>query len=917
MGAQRGFVRTTRAGAWIALNRENVVRLIEFDDLLWGLKRDLSEFKVAYSSAGGPLALYSGDDFHSSEVQNIIGLYNARGAPHPVRPNIRLDGIESVFFMCWNECKDHLVVLLNTGEVRFFNLAGETAAPSINVPVPLLCASTGNGIGLLVNDVEPQLILLDYHFTEEYKKISLNLPKVFQNQKVAVMLAIPQQFSDTGYTELFIPFLSNDGASSFWHCAFANTPRCYDLCLSIDGGNVVHMALSPNGQAVAFLVQNGTLYVTSRSFEDITRLINIELDVLPVQFLWCGDKCITYLHLARQFDETIESATTLTLINVDDPAQSDFLNDIPPSPYLVSECDGIRIFSADSYQFLQVVSAPSRRIFSVGSRANSAMLLLAFDEFMCGSTNSVKLIRDLQGNYTEMSETVNDCIAAAGFELSISQQKRLMRVAAFGKSFCSMYESDFFVNMVRRLRVLNALRNSKAGMLMSQAQLLSLEGDRLADRLVQMDQHQLAYCVCDYLGFSTRRVMTEWALAKLTKHSLTVAEEKQLALDVIEKLNEVNQNLHAEIAYKVYLKQKTHAALLLLEAEKIASVQIPKLLEIKQPELALQKAVKSGDADLVFTAMMYLISHRGTEVIPLLTSDSTTEKIFLLYITVCEGYRELFMEYHKTHPEHKTYVNIRHYLKEEEELKRLLLESDCNWETLQQKKLTALENVAISVKREIFANAANTGIGRNVFPSTGVFSGVSQYSQLNENKIHLHMKLLDEQTKLMKVYNDKRFLNASVMKTISLCYEHGCDGVAGRLKREFGVSDKMYCWCRLNAYTTMSQWGLIDHLGDVRSKIKPVIGAPAFINTLLACGRPEQAKKYIPKISQIEQRMEYYVLCGDWEEAGADCRRNGDQDLLSQLKERVKGNASATQRIDKGWNSVTESGALKLAKFFA
>ncbi|PWV01624.1 putative Vacuolar protein sorting-associated protein 16 [Trypanosoma cruzi] len=914
---QRGFVRTSRAGVWIALTRETVVRLIDFDDLLWGLKTGLSELKVAYCTAGGPLAIYCGERFDLNEGGNAICFYNARGAPHPVKSHIQLNGMESVFFMCWNECNDHLIILLNTGEVRFFNLAGEIVASSIKVPVGLLCVSTANGIALLVDDGEPHVILLEYHSSGEYRTFFLKLPQVFQNQKPTVMLSIPKQFSDTGYTELFIPFLSNENVSSFCHCVFYNNPRCFDLRLSVGGGSVVHMALSPNGQSIAFLVRDGTLCVASRSFEDITRLINIETDVMPVQFLWCGDKCITYLHLARQFDENAEFPTRLTLVNVDDPDQSEFLNDIPSSPYLFSECDGIRIFSSDAYQFLQVVSAPSRRIFSVGSRANSALLLLAFDEFMCGGTSSVKMIRDLQRNPAEMNEAVNDCIAAAGFEWNISQQKRLMRVAAFGKSFCSMYESDFFVNMTRRLRVLNALRKSKVGMLMSQAQFLSLEGDRLSERLLQMCHHQLAYYICDFLGFNTRRVMMEWALAKLTKPFFSVTEEKQTALDVIEKLNELKQNSFAEIACKLYVKQKKHAALLLLEAEKVALQQVPKLLDINQPELALQKAVTSGDTDLIFTAMMYLISHQGVEALPLLMSDSTTEKIFLLYATFSEIHRELLMEHHKTHPEHKTYMDILNYLREEEGVKQSLLKKNSNWEILQQKKLTAIENVAISVKREIPGGFSNSAIVRNALPHAVVLSGFSTSSQTNENWVRLHMQLLDEQTKLVREYNDKRFLNASVKRMIVLCHEHGCDGVAGRLKREFGVSDKMHCWSMLDAYTTMSQWGLIDQLGDVKNKNKPVIGASAFINTLLACGRQEQAKHYIHKIPQIEQRMEYYLLCSDWEGAGADCRRHGEPDLLTQLKDRVKGDAFAVQLIDKGWNSVQESGAVKLAKLFA
>ncbi|KEG15158.1 putative vacuolar protein sorting complex subunit [Trypanosoma grayi] len=894
-----------------------MVRLVDFDDLLWELKTSLFDHRVTYCSFGGPLALYSGGHFDSEENGNFVHLYNAMGAPHPVTPHIMLDGIEGVLFMYWNECNDHLILVLNTGETRFFNLKGEPAAASIKVPVPSLCAGAGNGVALLINEPTFRLVLLECKEDGEYRAASLDLPSVFQNQKPNVMLVIPQQFSDTGYTEVFIPFLNNGKTSSFYHCVFHANSRCYDLCLSIDGGSVAHMTLSPSAHAIAFLVEDGTLYVASRSFEDITRLLNIDTDVMPAQFLWCGDKCIAYLHLSRQFDESLEFSTTLTLVNANDPNHSDFLNDIPDDCYLVSDCDGIRILSSDSYQFLQIVPEPSRRVFSVGSRANSAMLLLAFDEFMCGNASSVKMIRDLQKDPLALCEAVDDCVAAAGFEFDVSQQKRLLRVAAFGKSFSSVYESDVFVNMARRLRVLNTLRKSRTGMVMSQVQMLALEGDRLAERLVQMNHHQLAYCICDTLGYSTKFVMMDWALAKLAKPFVSANAEKGITHNVVEKLKQLNQTNFADIAYKAYLKQKPHAALLLLEAEKVAAKQIPRLLDIKQPEVALRKAVKCGDPDLIFTVMMHLINERGANAIPLLASDQISQGMLLVYVMTCESHRELLVEYFRTHSEYNTYLNTLHYLDEERRSIQALDRKDSSWMMLQEIKIGAIQSLVIAAKRETAISTANSGALGSAFSPVAVVSGFStSLSQSNEKWLRLHMQLLDTQTKLMQKYTDKRFLNASVAKTISLCHEHGHNEVAERIKNDFGVSDKMYCWSMLKAYAKSSQWDLIDQIGAVKSKMKPVIGASAFVRTLLACGRHEQAKLYVPKVPRIEERMEFYVQCGDWAGAGADCRRHGEPELLAQLKERAKGSSTALQQIEEGWNSGQESGAVKFAKFF-
>ncbi|KAG8342617.1 Vps16 N terminal region Vps16 C terminal region [Trypanosoma vivax] len=888
------FSRTTRIGSWIALNGENIIRLVDLDNLSWDLSGKLCDHRIAYCHSGGPVALYFDSWACNRRAENVIQLYSATGGTHPTTSGIPLSGMEGVLFMFWGDHDDKLFVVLNTGAVRVFNLRGECVALPIQLLAPLLCIPTGNGIALLVREPSFQLVLIENNGCGEYDTDTMKLPISLRQRDPRTMLAIPRQRSDSGQTELFIPFSFNEKSLTVYHCIFGVNSQCYDIRLSVDGGDVVHMALSPSAQHIAFLTEDGNIYVASRSFDDITRLHNINTEVIPAQFLWCGDNCITYLHLSNQFDTSLEFPTTMTLVNASDCDQCEYLSDVPTDAFLVPDCDGIRIFSSKSYQFLQVVAEPSRRIFSVGSRANSAMLLLAFDEFLCGNSNSVKIIRDLQKDPHALSEAVDDCVLAAGSEFDISQQKRLMRVAAFGKSFCPMYEYSAFVNMARRLRTMNALRKSKLGMLVSHAQLSRLEGERLVERLIALDLFQLAYHICDSLGLATSGVIERWAVAKIMNSSATTDAEKEAAYNVVDKLKNYNRVNFSEIAHKIYQKHKANAALILLGAERIASRQIPKLLEIDQAEVALRQAVKIGDADLLFTTMMFLINTKGEESIDLLTCMPDLRNLLFFYASACDGNRNQLLRYLSAYPEYCAYINVLQYLRMEQ---RFLRESESktgDWEVFHRARVSTIRSVAASMKSKSASH----------FSSNGKW-------------LRLHAELLEEQSRLARELNDRRFLNASVLKTITLCHEHGRKETAERMRNNFNVTDKMNCWSMLNGFASASKWDLIDQLGDARGKTRPVIGGAAFVTTLLAHGRVDQAKQYIPKVKHIESRMEYYVLFGEWSRAGADCRQNSELEILEQLKERAKGNELILQQIEEGWNSVQESGAIRLARLFA
>ena len=74
-----------------------------------------------------------------------------------------------------------------------------------------------------------------------------------------------------------------------------------------------------------------------------------------------------------------------------------------------------------------------------------------------GDIQSNDLIRQLQEEGT-LEDGIMDCLQAAAHEFTASQQKVFLRAVSFGKSFDPGFETDFFVDTCRKLRVLNCLQ---------------------------------------------------------------------------------------------------------------------------------------------------------------------------------------------------------------------------------------------------------------------------------------------------------------------------------------------------------------------------------------------------------------------------------------------------------------------------
>ncbi|CAG8793312.1 16862_t:CDS:2, partial [Cetraspora pellucida] len=203
--------------------------------------------------------------------------------------------------------------------------------------------------------------------------------------------------------------------------------------------------------------------------------------------------------------------------------------------FLIPEIDGVRIISSDKCEFLQKVPNVTEETFKIGSTAPAAMLFDALEHFDKRSPKADENIRSIR---PELSEAVDACIEAAGHEFNQVRQRSLLKAAAVGKTFLEPYNSDRFVEMCQILRVLNSIKKP-------------------------------------------------------------TDDEETICRMIVEKLANKPSLSYAEIAKTPHNVGQPKLATRLLDYEPRAADQVPLLISMQKDELALIKAIESGDTDLV------------------------------------------------------------------------------------------------------------------------------------------------------------------------------------------------------------------------------------------------------------------------------------------------------------------------------
>ncbi|KAI9229181.1 MAG: Vps16, N-terminal region-domain-containing protein [Piptocephalis tieghemiana] len=363
-------------------------------------------------------------------------------------------------------------------------------------------------------------------------------------------------------------------------------------------GPFPHIALSPNGKIVALYTVEHRVWVVSADYQKSLSECSVgppessgakssnPPSTPPAQLAWCGTDSVMLfrqgiLCMVGPFGDMVQYS-------------------IPESLVLVPEIDGVRVIAETTCDFIQKVPLAAEEVFRIGSTSPAAMLYDALDHFDNGNPKAEEHIRAIR---VDLPEAVDRCLEAAGHEWSSHYQQVLLRAASLGKSFLDAYSADAMVTMCQTLRVLNAIRAPEIGIALTLTQYKSIKVEGLLKCLTSRFLHLLALRICHFLRQSPDTVLVDWACAKIRTSR---SPEETVCRQVVEKLSQSPGLSYAPVAETALALGHRRLASRLLEHEPKAADQVPLLLGMDEHSLALDRAIDSADADLVYHTLFYL-----------------------------------------------------------------------------------------------------------------------------------------------------------------------------------------------------------------------------------------------------------------------------------------------------------------------
>eukprot|EP00743_Colponemidia_sp_Colp-15_P004235 GILK01004569.1.p1 GENE.GILK01004569.1~~GILK01004569.1.p1 ORF type:complete len:820 (-),score=138.43 GILK01004569.1:154-2613(-) len=780
--------------------------------MAWG-NIDLNKYVIAGAPFGGPVALVRDEKklllLGSQSSKPRMFIYTSSGK---LLASFAWE-YRGLVTMGWNE-DENLVCLLEDGQVLTFNVDGE--------PVPNSCFSIHldrddriaeghvGATGVVALTKQNQLFAVS-----DYKEPRpQRLHDSHMLEAPTAMLVLDKAFTRSGNVEVALAtpsgsilVVDNDSTSD----------------QSFEGGPFTKLAVSPSGKILACFNDQGVLYVTSVDFSKVFSRSNTKLKKKPIQMVWCGEDAVVLywekvLVIVGPFDKWITYSYDTPLC-------------------LVPECDGLRVITDTKCEFLERVPNSTEDIFKLGSCTPGAMLFDAMEAFESGNPRADENIRAIK---SELPEAVRTCIDAASHEFDPTLQQNLLKAASYGKSYCEQFEPNAFVKMCQNLRVLNAIRDPEVGIPLTFSQFLLLKQSKVIDRLIKRKHHFLAFRICEFLSLKPHRVLLHWACAKV---KMSDARDEELRDIILKKLSKTPGISFAEIATTAYKAGKPKLATMLLEHEPKGSDQVPLLLSMQEDELALRKAIDSGDTDLIYLAMMYI------------KSNKTEEELFQLIANKPLA-RDLLVQYCK----HRDWDLLKALYYAEQR-------------TQEAANLTVLE---------AYKSKHLTGRLKRLRMASEFFNQGREFAfqaQQTEDEI----KLLEAQQELETVTGQNIFIDTSLSETLHNCFLTHQSKRATKLKSDFKVPDKRFWYLKVRALAELGDWEALEQFAKEK---KSPIGYQPFIEACLSRKNVSEASKYIPRLDKPEQRMDAYEQIGYWREAAEASFQTKNMEVVAKLKER-------------------------------
>ncbi|QUC22005.1 uncharacterized protein UV8b_06246 [Ustilaginoidea virens] len=612
----------------------------------------------------------------------------------------------------------------------------------------------------------------------------------------------------------------------------------------LDSGPFSHISVSPDGRYINLYANVGIAHIISSDFQEKLFEHNSDSQTPPKYVEWCAS------------DALIAWEDEVHIIGPGDVSSS-YIYD-STRVHVISEYDGARLITNDFCEFLERVPTDTLDVFGHASQSSPASILLdAIGQLELESPKADDYIQLIRANLTEAVDT---CVNAAGREFETKWQKRLLKAASLGKSVLDIYNSDDFVDMCDTLRVLNAVRDFKIGMPLSFEQYHRLTPERLIQRLLQRHEYLLALKIARYLKLPSDGIYVHWACAKVR---IGADDDDTICRLVVERLSGKPGISFEEIARAAYHEGRSRLATELLNHEPRGGRQVPLLLDMEEDELALDKAIESGDSDLILSVLLKLKKKLPLASFFRVINSRPTATAIIESAAIAEGDNALLKDLYYQDDRRVDGANV--FIRE----------------SLQQPNArTSADKLALAAKL---------------------------LSDSKENITELYA--LKETTTLLRIQESldrdltDSFTGLSVHETMFKLIRLGYHGRAKKIQGEFKVPEKVAWWIRLRALVAKRDWNEIE---EISKSNKSAIGWEPFYNLTLQAGNPRLAAVFVSKCTGLErgERISMYEKCGMRVRAAEEAVRLKNMEAWERLLEAAGRGSQEGREIERLGNAV-------------
>ncbi|KFB37904.1 AGAP000529-PA-like protein [Anopheles sinensis] len=804
-------------GDWFTLGQGNAFRKIELYTMDWPASINLDNMTIHAAPYGGPIAVVK-------DPKSFIKLDGGSSA----RPVIRVFNcvgklMSSINWDCgnlvalgWSDCEE-LVGVQDDGTIFIHDMFGNFVHKF--------------SVGKDVADVVAAKIFASASgtgvavMTSGYKIYILNNIKDPKSRPLSDLLNITSALSawemvcKDRTTSCLLAMGNEITVVRLGDNAFAS----HAVAMKSEFKSIALMSVSFDHQHVAMLTNTGCVWMGSSDLKQKYGEFATGRQDKPIHLAWCIDGTTQV-----ESQAVIVAYMTLILIIGTTGESSVYTYDSPMT--LIPEMDCVRVLTSSCHELIQKVPLSTSKIFGINISEPASFLFEAHRKFQERSHQSDEYLCLIQG---KLSAAVADCVEAAGHEFDPNTQKSLIRAAYFGKSFITDYNCTEYIRMCKTLKVLNVLRDRNVAIPITIQQFNHLQPVVILDRLVFRKHYSLSIHTAKYLRLQETRILEHWAFQKiaLDKNEDEVArkiEAKFSSADLLEPMS------FANVAEKAQQLGKTKLAITLLEREKKKKLQVPLLLKLGASEKALKAATESGDIDLIYMALLEM---------------KNTTALAKFHMTI--------RNYSLAQSLYKKYCQLNSL----STLKDIHSQED---DFLAQAELGLREALALGN-----LDASIPDIGGNYRRA-----GKAAEAELaDETK-----RLLKHQKTLQDKYHRDFFglpLHALVRQLLQL----GDLRYAEKLKGEFRMPERRFCWLRVRTLAENYQWEELERFARAK---KSAIGYEPFVEVCLQQRNVAEAKKYLPRCAE-ENKLKWYLRAGCYADAANIAFVQKDIDSLLKI----------------------------------